>query len=194
MTFLELPSGAIHAHGTLIAVSRAAPSPLADALRVPREIAVSLGRPVRVSVARADGSVQTLVVSSFGSAVELPWHRPRPVTGLDASSDPGAEFDPRDLADTATALEFQGLAALRSRSWAEASRLYQLAAVGLDHLGSPAEEVARVLEQAVQAWLRIPNPDATAGYALGHLLVRVAPSRGESIAAMLRRLDATLTG
>ncbi|WP_439681684.1 hypothetical protein [Embleya sp. MST-111070] len=53
--------------------------------------------------------------------------------------------------------------------------------------------MTRVLQLAVEAWLRVESPDATVGYALGHLLVRVAPDRERDIPAMLRRLDAVRT-
>lgn len=191
-TVLEMPGGAVHADGVLFVPQGGRGGPLAHALRTPRQSASRSGHRVRVSVARPDGAVHTIVVEPDGHVVVMAWHRPRPETG---PADPRATptvAEQNELAATATALEFQALAE-RFRNDARASHLFGLAAATLNHLGSPPLQVARVLDHGLGTWLRSSTPDPQTGYTLAHLLVRVAPDRTLSLVAVLGRL-ASLAG
>jgi hypothetical protein len=91
---------------------------------------------------------------------------------------------------TVLAHELQGHFAVHAREWASAARLYISAAAGRNRLLAPSEATLRTLRNAVYAWMKAPlAKDITeTGYALAHLLVRVAPNSPGPIAAVLGRL------
>ncbi|MEU3872589.1 MULTISPECIES: hypothetical protein [Streptomyces] len=95
-----------------------------------------------------------------------------------------------DHPHTVLAAEFEAFFALHARDWAAAVRLYTAVAEGRHRLSAPPGDTQRALHNAVAAWLnaRTDRLSGAHGYALAHLLVRIAPHDPRALSAVVRSL------
>ncbi|WP_424892182.1 hypothetical protein [Streptomyces sp. XH2] len=95
-----------------------------------------------------------------------------------------------DHPHTVLAAEFEAFFALHARDWTAAVRLYTAVAEGRHRLSAPPGDTQRALHNAVAAWLnaRTDRLSGAHGYALAHLLIRIAPHDHQALSAVLRSL------
>ncbi|MFF4534281.1 hypothetical protein ACFY1P_34040 [Streptomyces sp. NPDC001407] len=100
-----------------------------------------------------------------------------------------------DHPHTVLATELEGFFALHARDWPAAARLHLAVAEDRHRLAAPPGDTQRVLHNAVAAWCHArSDPEAAAlGFALAHLLVRIAPHDSRALSAVLRNLPSTVT-
>ncbi|RLU82565.1 hypothetical protein CTZ27_30050 [Streptomyces griseocarneus] len=100
-----------------------------------------------------------------------------------------------DHPHTVLAAELEGFFALHARDWPAAARLHLTVAQERHRLSAPPGDTRRILHNAVAAWLHLrTDPEATAlGFALAHLLLRLAPHDSRALSAVLRTLPTAAT-
>lgn len=124
---------------------------------------------------------------------EEAWHAAQMAAGRLAAQ-VRAELDD-DHPHTVLAAELEAFFALHARDWPAAVRLHLLVAEGRHRLSAPPEPTKRALHNAVAAWLhgRTGHQMDAHGYALAHLLVRIAPHDARALSAVLRSLPSAAT-
>jgi hypothetical protein len=179
-TIVVLPGGAAHAGGRFITGAEDRRDPLDAAWDHAHEVAAWCGREVRVSVGRANGTVETYALGLHGGV-------PHPIT-FPVPSPPAPGPGWRE--SVADRHDFAGYYAARARDWKTAARLCMTAAERRHRLRAPGPRAGHDLDNAVRAWLNFrDDPEALAmGFELAHILIRLQPHQPGPIASVLGRV------